>query len=133
MNRRDAIAGLVAATAATAAASVGMAQAAAADAILVTLCSRFEANERLYNSHFAEGSNEIIDDDEREAVTGPILADQEVLAGEIASLPITSARGFAAVAKCLGAWDTTIGDPQDHTGVSEQLIAALVKSARAMS
>ncbi len=132
MNRRDAIAGLVAATAASAAASVGMAQAGAADADLIALCAQFDANERRYITLYADDLA-IEDESARDAIAQPIQAEQRDLARRITAYPITTLAGFAAVARSLGLWDSTIGEPEDHGGINEQFVAMMVQSARAMT
>ncbi|MCW8308402.1 hypothetical protein AruPA_15290 [Acidiphilium sp. PA] len=133
MNRRDAIANLVAGTAAALAVSVSTSQAAAADAELIALCARFDANERHYLSFYPGGENHIPDDDARDAVTDPIQDEQHALATEITSHRITTLAGFAAVARSLGLWDSQIGEPEQHGCINEQLVAMLVRDARAMS
>lgn len=132
MNRRAALSGLVAATAATAAASVGMAQAAAADAELIALCAQFDENERRYIALYADDLA-IEDEAARDAIAEPIQAEQRDLAERITSYRITTLAGFAAVARSLGLWDSTIGEPEDHGGINEMLTAMLVRDARGLA
>ncbi len=132
MNRRAALSGLVAATAAATAASVGISQAAAADAELIALCAQFDANERRYIALYADNLA-IEDEAARDAIAEPIQAEQRDLAERITSYRITTLAGFAAVARSLGLWDSTIGEPEDHSGVNEQLVAMLVRDARGLA
>ncbi len=133
MNRRSALSGLVAATAAATAASVGLSQAASADAELIALCEQFDNNERRYLSLFPGGENAIIDDDERSLIAEPMQDEQAALAARIVTYRIGTFAGFLAVARSLGVWDQEIGRPEDHSGVNEMLTAMLVRDARAMS
>ncbi len=132
MNRRDAIANLVAGTAAALAVAVPASQAAAADAELIALCAQFDANERRYIALYADDLA-IEDEAARDALAEPIQAEQHDLARRITGYPITTLAGFSAVARSLGLWDSTIGDPADHGGVNEMLTAMLVRDARRLA
>jgi len=132
MNRRKTLASLAAGTAAALAAPI-VANAGNTDAELIALCARFDANERRYLSFYSGGANEITDDDERDAVAGPIQDQQRDLAEQITAHRITTLAGFVAVARSLGLWDSQIGEPDEHSCVNEQLIAMLVRDARAVS
>ncbi|MBW4037186.1 MAG: hypothetical protein HIU90_17120 [Proteobacteria bacterium] len=129
MNRRAALSNLVAGTAATAALSVGISQAAGADAELIALCRQFDANERRYLSLYSDDIP-IEDEAARDEVAAPIQDQQSDLAERITSYRITTLAGFAAVARSLGLWDSTVGEPSDHSGVNEKLVAMLVRDAR---
>ncbi len=132
MNRRRTLASLAAGTAAAMMAPI-VAKAGNPDAELIALCARFDANERRYLSFYSGGSNEITDDDERDAIAGPIQDQQGEIAGQITSHRITTLAGFAAVARSLGLWDSQIGEPDEHGCINDQLVAMLVRDARAMS
>ncbi|MCW8309304.1 hypothetical protein AruPA_19955 [Acidiphilium sp. PA] len=132
MNRRRTLASLAAGTAAALVAPIA-AQASNPDAELIALCARFDANERHYLSFHTGGENHIPDDDARDTVTDPIQDEQRALAREITSHRITTLAGFAAVAQSLGLWDSQIGEPEQHGCINDQLVAMLVRDARAIS
>ncbi|GBQ23598.1 hypothetical protein [Acidiphilium acidophilum] len=132
MNRRKTLAGLAAGTAAAIMAPI-TAHASNADAELIALCAKFDANERRYLSYYSGGENEITDDDERDAVAFPIQDQQHALAEQITAHRITTLAGFVAVARSLGLWDSQIGEPDEHGCINEQLVSMLVRDARAIS
>jgi hypothetical protein len=103
------------------------------DAELIALCARFDANERRYLSFYSGGENHIPDDDARDTVTDPIQDQQRDLAEQITAHRITTLAGFAAVARSLGLWDSQIGEPDEHGCINDQLVAMLVRDARAVS
>ncbi|SIQ46196.1 MULTISPECIES: hypothetical protein [Acidiphilium] len=131
MNRRRTLAALAAGTAAALVAPIA-AHASNPDAELIALCARFDANERRYLTLYTDDIP-IEDEAARDALAEPIQAEQRDLAERITSYRITTLAGFAAVARSLGLWDSTIGEPSEHSGIDEQLVAMLVRDARAMS
>lgn len=132
MNRRNAFVGLVAATAAPAAASVRIVQAADTDAALIALCAKFDANERRYLALY-EVDIPIESEDARDAVALPIQDQQSAPAKQITTHRITTLAGFAAVARSLGLWDQNIGEPEDRGAVNDRLISMLVRDARRLA
>ncbi len=133
MNRRDAIAGLIAGTAATLAVSVSASQAATADAELIALCRQFDENEKRYLSYFEGGANEIEDDDERGIITDPISDQQRALADQIVGHRIRTMQGFSAVARSLRLWQPEITDPAECTYISEKFAAMMARDAEGLA
>ncbi len=131
MNRRRTLASLAAGTAAALVAQIA-AHAGSPDAELIALCTRFDANERRYLALYSDDIP-IEDETARDALAEPIQAEQRDLAERITNYRITTLAGFAAVARSLGLWDSTIGEPSEHSGIDEQLVAMLVRDARRLA
>lgn len=138
MNRRSTLASLAAGTAAalvsplTAKAAQGLST-PGADAKLIDLCRQFDENERHCLAMLPGGANAIEDDRERDRIAAPLRQAQRIMVDEITSQRATSLAGFAAVARSLGLWDLQIGEPDDHDGINDKLVAMLVRDARSVS
>jgi len=130
MNRRKTLASLAAGTAAAMMAPITAMASPNPDARLIDLCRQFDENERHCLSMLPGGANAVDDDQERDRIAGPLREAQQIMAQEITSQRATTLAGFAAVARSLGLRDLQIGEPDDHDGINDKLIAMLVRDAR---
>ncbi len=98
------------------------------DAALIAVCAEFDAIERHINSHYAGGSRNIEDDDERDVAIAPFQEAQAPLLERIIALRATTPGGFMARARTLALWDQ---DAMRHIGpghyLEDRMLAALLR------
>ena len=98
------------------------------DRELIAVCAEFDAIERHINSHYAGGSRNIEDDEERDAVIEPFQEAQDPLLERIVALRATTPAGFTARARTLALWnlDATRKIGPDHY-LEDRMLAALLR------
>ena len=98
------------------------------DRELIAVCAEFDAIERHINSHYAGGSRNIEDDEERDAVIAPFQEAQEPLLERIIALRATTPGGLKARARTLALWNE---DAMRHIGpghyLEDRMLAALLR------
>ncbi len=98
------------------------------DAALIAVCAEFDAIERHINSHYAGGSREIDDDEERDVAIAPFQEAQDPLLERIIALRATTPGGLKARARTLASWDQ---DAMRHIGpghyLEDRMLAALLR------
>ncbi len=97
--------GLLGGAAVLAVAPVAPTMSAHPDCELIAVCAEFDAIERHINSHYAGGSRNIEDDEERDVAIAPFQEAQEPLLERIIALRATTLDGFMARARTLALWD----------------------------
>ncbi len=98
------------------------------DAELIAVCAEFDVIERHINSHYAGGSRNIEDDEERDAAIAPMEEAQAPLLERIIALRATTLDGFMARARTLALWDL---DAMRQIGpghyLEDRMLAALLR------
>ncbi len=98
------------------------------DRELIAVCAEFDAIERHINSHYAGGSRNIEDDEERDVAIAPFQEAQEPLLERIIALRATTPDGFKARARTLALWNQ---DAMRQIGpghyLEDRMLAALLR------